>query len=67
MGNSHSIEDFSILRINTELLGRVITAKFNGHYEPKRARTLSVTTRNFGIEKLSFDDWKKQLHNQIYK
>jgi len=61
MSNKNT-EDFNLLRINTELLGRVITAKFNGEYIPKRKRTLSVTTKDYNVQKPEFAVWRKELN-----
>ena len=35
-----NIEEFNGVKINTDLLGLVVTAKYNGEYIPKRSRTL---------------------------
>lgn len=64
MMSNRNTEDFNILRINTELLGRVITAKFNGEYTPKRKRSLSVITRDFNIQKPEFSVWRQELNQK---
>lgn len=62
MMSNKNTEDFNLLRINTELLGRVIAAKFNGEFIPNRKRSLSVITRDFNIEKPEFTVWRKELN-----
>lgn len=62
MMSNKNTEDFNLLRINTELLGRVITAKFNGEYIPNRKRSLSVITKDYNIEKPEFLVWRKEIN-----
>ncbi len=58
-----NIEEFNGVKINTDLLGLVITAKFNGEYVPKRSRTLSVKTMSNCERAASYEEWRKHIRS----
>lgn len=58
-----SMEKFGEININTELVGKLVIAKFNGVYEYKK-RILSISTTVKPNIDLSFEDWKKYIREE---
>jgi hypothetical protein len=59
----NKMEKFGEININTELVGKLITAKFNGVTETKK-RLLLISTTVIPNVTLSFEDWKKYIREE---
>lgn len=62
----NNIEIFNGLRINTDLLGLVLTAKFNGEHIPKRNWEVNVKSTIDVTDKLTYSEWRKHI-NKVSK
>jgi len=62
----NNIEIFNGLRINTDLLGLVLTAKFNGEHIPNRNWEVNVKSTIDVTDKLSYTEWRKHI-NEVSK
>lgn len=59
-----NLERFAGVRMNTDLLGKLLLAKYNGEHKPRRNWVLSVVTIPFKGEVLSYDKWREYIHIQ---
>jgi hypothetical protein len=62
----NNIENFNGLRINTDLLGLVLTAKYNGEHIPKRNWEINLKSTIKVTDKLSYGEWRKHI-NKVTK
>ena len=58
-----NIEEFNGVKINTDLLGLVVTAKYNGEYIPKRTRTLSVRIMTSCDRISTYEEWRRHIRS----
>lgn len=66
INNVNNIEVFNGLRINTDLLGLVLTAKYNGEHIPNRNWEINVKSTVNINDKLSYTEWRKHI-NKVSK
>ena len=62
----NNIENFNGLRINTDLLGLVLTAKYNGEHIPNRNWEINIKSTIKVTDKLSYSEWRKHI-NKVTK
>jgi hypothetical protein len=66
INNVNNIEVFNGLRINTDLLGLVLTAKYNGEHIPNRNWEINIKSTIKVNDKLSYPEWRKHI-NKVSK